>query len=95
MLKLRRQRREEHVEWLRYVPELLFIPAAVAVLPAAYGVSLIIQHRWTLGIGVMVAWAALFAYGGWWLHRHRYCHIGVSALAGVAAVMVSAYWFGG
>jgi hypothetical protein len=59
------------------------------------GVSLLTQRRWTLGIGVMVAWAALFTYGAWWLHRHRFCHIGISALAGVAAVVVSAYWFGG
>ena len=92
MLKLRRQRREEHTEWLRWMPELLLIPIAAVVAPGAYSVYLLIHQRWIAGIVLLLSWAGLFAVGAAWLHKHRYIHIAIAALTAVAIVGFSAFF---
>ncbi len=52
--------------------EPVFIALLFGVLvPGAWGISLLSQHQWFKGIGVLVLWAVAFGLFAWFLHRRK------------------------
>src|SRR5689334_18965392 len=93
MLRLRRRNREEHTEWLRWLPsEIWAVPALLLLGPPAYAIYLMGHQRLSVGSLIMAVWLVGFGFASWWLHNHRYFHFGV-AVACALGVMACAVLF--